>query len=475
MYSKANNMQTTFKVLWIIFYVLVFFTTLYICIFIAYMSCINSLYNRALSNISHDMLLSKMLDSTVNNVPFYTDALKGKQITLSNFPIVSKKFIRDNQDSMISKSLLSKRYLESVSSANNSWTQKEVVKKDITTYEGCKMLYHLITGGSIAQTTGGSSGEYFYQWFSIGDFWGGAYSFVKGWVNMGWTPSDTVFLYYFHGANSVKIANKLNIPGFPLFSSIPKVNSEGDITLESYKDFIEVMENKKPNLIISFPSIIYRIAQLAYEHNYTFIHVPKFMDLSADFLFSCQYEFIKTIFKTTEIRLTYGTIEYGQIAQQIKGSMFDYEVYDDIAVVEQGSKGGLIITSLIYNTQPIIRYEIDDIGKIEYDTYRKKHIIRNLIGKPPTLDVNYIDIDAYINEFNTTYKSGIINVRINSTNHTIIVTTIVEDAIPYIAAYFRTGNINYKIIPMICKKNECKTIDRYDRKNTPVLKQYSNK
>jgi hypothetical protein len=203
--------------------------------------------------------------------------------------------------------------------------------------------------------------------------------------------------------------------------------------------------------------------------------MPKSMDLSADFLFSCQFDFIKTFFTTTKIRLTYGTIEYGQIAQQIDGSMFDYEVYDDIAVVEQGSKGGLIVTSLIYNTQPIIRYEIDDVGNVEYDASTKKHIIRNLIGKPPTLDVNYIDIDLYINEFNKTYNSAIINVRINTKSQTVIVTTTLEEALTYIETYFRIGNLNYKTIPMICKKSECTTVDRYDRKNTPVLKQYSNK
>ena len=106
---------------------------------------------------------------------------------------------------------------------------------------------------------------------------------------------------------------------------------------------------------------------------------------------------------------------------------------------------------------------------------KNKHIIRNLIGKPPTLDVNYIDIDLYINEFNTTYNAGIINVRINSENYTVIVTTIVKDALKYIEAYFRIEDNKYKTIPVLCKKNDCTTVDRYDRKNTPVLKQYSKK
>jgi hypothetical protein len=181
-----------------IIYLFVIFLLIYIFIFSIYYGTNITLYNRAKYNIPQEILIQNMLVYAVKNVKFYKDSLNGKQIILSNFPIVNKKFIRDNQESMISKYALNQRYIESTDSANNSWTEKKVIKKDITVYETLKMIYYIAIGGSIAQTTGGSSGEYFYQWFSMSDFWNGLYTFVKGWINIGWTPSDSIFLFYFH-------------------------------------------------------------------------------------------------------------------------------------------------------------------------------------------------------------------------------------------------------------------------------------
>ena len=60
------------------------------------------------------------------------------------------------------------------------------------------------SGYAFANITGGSSGQYFYQWYNLEDTKFGAYTFIKCWENMGWTPNDKILLYYFHGSNSIK-------------------------------------------------------------------------------------------------------------------------------------------------------------------------------------------------------------------------------------------------------------------------------
>ena len=110
---------------------------------------------------------------------------------------------------------------------------------------------------------------------------------------MGWTANEKILLYYFHGSNSVKLINYLNLTN--LYSLVPILDNNGDITLESAKSFVNNINNYKPELIVSFPSLIYRICQLIYENNLSLTYIPKYMDISADFLFTCQYKFIKEI------------------------------------------------------------------------------------------------------------------------------------------------------------------------------------
>ena len=328
-------------------------------------------------------------------------------------------------------------------------------------------MYALFTGKSIAQVSGGTSGNYFYQWYNLDDMIKGTYGFFKCWINMGWKYNEPILIYYFHGSNTIKLLNKVNLYG--IYSKSPEIDENGDIKKKSLYEFIYYIENYKPTLIVSFPSIIFRLSQLIHMENIKLKHIPKCMDLSADMLFTCQYKFICSIFKNCDIRLSYGTIEFGQIAQQIPNRMFDYVLFDDIADVENDQHHNLIVTNYLYTTQPIIRYLTDDKGLVISENGKK--IIHNLTGKNNN-DYDYIEIDKFINECE--YK-GIINFRID--NNLILLTILDKDIniSSYVKSYFSDYFKNYTVKTMCCVKNKCDTNDRYDRKNTPIMNEYHYK
>ena len=395
---------------------------------------------------------SGFIKEVKKSIPYYAN-LKGDKL-----PIVSKSKISSQSNMFMNKYV--GKIENSVNTSNNNWATKKITQEDASVYECITYIYNLYNGKAIANITGGSSGNYFYQWYTLDEYKRGLYGFFKCWINMGWTPKERVMLYYFHGSNAVKLLNVIPLPN--ITSIVPKLTKDGDISLQSAKEFINHMNTQKPELIVSYPSLIFRISQLVYQHDLIILHCPKYMDLSADFLFSCQYNFIKSVFKDTDIRLSYGTIEFGQIAQQIPGKMYDYEVFDDIVDVENDTDNNLIITNYLFTTQPMIRYLTDDKGSVSVSS--NGTIISNLVGKTHE-KYDYILIDNMI-ESN---HNDIINIRIDKDSKIIYITTLSKKyELQYINNYFKDHTIMYKV----CGKRSCKTIDTYNRKNTPILKEY---
>lgn len=413
------------------------------------------LYHNNKSNINIDK--NKFLKNICSTINFY----KNTKANFNDFPIVDKTTINKHQKDFFNKKIV--KIHSSINSANNSWTEKKIIKNNIDYYDCLSYIYNLLSGKAIAHISGGSSGNFFYQWYTLDEYKKGLYGFIKCWINMGWKYNDKIFIFYFHGANSIKLLNKINILT-NIYSLSPILDSNGDFTMNSLNDFIYCLNNYKPDLIVSFPSIIFRISQLIYKNNIKLKHIPKCMDLSADFLFTCQYKFICSIFPNCDIRLSYGTIEFGQIAQQIPSRMYDYVVFDDIVHVENDISNNLIVTNYLFTTQPIIRYLTDDKGIVKYEN--NKIIIINLTGKMNSKDINYLEVDKIINESNF----NIINLRIDDNSKIIYITTLDENK--NIKIYFSHFFINYTIIVEQCKKKNCITHDRYDRKNTPILNQY---
>lgn len=410
--------------------------------------------------------LRNLLQYCSQNIPYY----QGLEPTLHHFPIVDKKIINKDPHLFMSSESYNRRIVSSQKTAGNSWTEKEETTDSIL-YHMVNSFQILMCNASIAQVTGGSSNEYFHQWLDFHDIKMGSYSFLKGLMNMGFTPGKRIFLYYFHGANTVKLLKTLTLFSNQICVLVPKLNIHGDITEEGFYEFVHTIEKFQPFVVISFPSLIYRICEITFMKDYHFQYIPPTMDLSGDMLFTCQYEFITSIFSKCDVRMSYGTVETGQVAQQIPRKMFHYIVYDDIAVIEQGPDNTLMITVLHYRTLPMVRYHIDDKGSV---VCKNNHTeIHNLVGKSIE-NFNYIDLDHVINQYNKQNpKSKIINIRINKEKKQLHVKTILVtnfDIFP--RQLFSTLFPEYHLVFEKCLPSQCSTIDRYDRKNTPLLLQY---
>lgn len=460
---KKNNINLFLikRVLFIIIlFIIILFLFLIMFINIIFKYNLKLLYYKNKLNINIDK--DKFLKNICSEIYFYRN-IKGD---LSNFPIIDKTTINNNKDIFFNKKIL--KIYSSIDSANNAWTDKKIIKNNINYYDFFIYIYNLLSGKAIAHISGGSSENYFYQWYTLDEYKKGLYGFVKCWINMGWNYNDKIFIFYFHGANSIKLLNNIKILN-NIYSLSPILDINGDISIASFNDFIYYLNNYKPDLIVSFPNTIFRISQLIYKSKIKLKHIPKCMDLSADFLFTCQYKFICSIFTNCDIRLSYGTIEFGQIAQQIPLRMYDYIVFDDIVHVENNVNNNLIVTNYLFTTQPIIRYLTDDKGIVKYEN--NKMIINNLIGKMNSKNINYLEIDKIINDSNF----NIINLRIDDNLNIIYITVLDEDKDESIKKYFVNFFIKYSIVLNYCKENNCITYDRYDRKNTPILKEYHYK
>lgn len=395
------------------------------------------------------------LSDTIGYSQKYVTAYK----MFDNIPIIEKDIIKQNYKLFFSKNNYNNRltFLEDMS--GNNWSKNK--------YSNMNLFHFLHTSfsvlflkGCIPSITGGSSGNYFYQWYNLKDVWHGGYSFVRGWFNMGWRPGDSILFYYLHGAVSIKLLNFLPIVDV----LIPELNDNHDITINSCMSLIHTINTKKIDLLVTFPSFLYRICEYIYSKNITLEHHPKYIDVSADFLFNCQYQFIKSIFYKSDIRMTYGTVEFGQIAQQIPNELFIYEVYPEVAFVEN-KNNEIVVTSFINTVVPLLRYNTKDKGYV-FEKNNTQYI-KNLVGKQ-THNYDYIQISNILDEINKDYFN-IINCKIIHNQKTIIITalhkqvniSLLEDIFP---------DFNFKI------NYDCfYTNEKYNRKVTPIIDDFIEK
>lgn len=418
------------------------------------------------------------LESVVRTIPYYKERVTEAHPKLDNFPIVNKQIISSNNEQFINPNV--QRMLNSVHTANSGWTDKK--EKSIDNLDTGMFLdyaHGLYKGNAIAHISGGSSGAYFYQWYTPQEYIKGLYGFVRCWKNMGWKPQERILLMYFHNANSVKLLEKITpfIRAHVLTYAPTCDMATGDITKKSLDEMFRLINDFKPSLLICFPNITYRFTEFMAKNNLRLDHVPKCMDLSGDFIFSAQYKFIQKHFPRCDIRLSYGSIEFGQIAQQIPGTMYDYEVFDDFADVENGD-GNLIVTNYLFTTQPIIRYKTDDIGHVVKDGTRT--IIRGLVGKNKYARnklLDYIEIDNLINGFGigSGVPNPIINFRLSLSLKKIYITVFEcgSDTKESIMDYFgKVYSPMYSIEIRPLDSADFQVVDRYDRKNTPIVEEY---
>lgn len=379
--------------------------------------------------------------------------------------ILDKHVINKNPEMFMTRKNFKNRMLFSVGTANNSWTdKKEKSVQDMSILNMCKIVGGVLTGKSFAMVTGGTSGTYFYQWFDLGDCLRGAYSFISILKRGGITQNDRILVYYRHGANSVKLLEHLSvlIPGFCALS--PVIGKDGSIDADEARRFLNKINTFKPDALLAFPNQFFRLCQHIYQNGMEVKHQPKYIDISADLFFRCQYDFIKNyVFPQSTIRLSYGTVEFGQVAVQIPieemktdDDFYTYDILKDCIHLENQGKN-LVITSYLYKTLPLIRYRIDDEGIVDDDKIYKL-IGKNtcIEGKHVTESCDILKVNSNINKLNK-YGCSIIDVRYTDKFN---ITVLDKSNIELIYTLFNPDNVNI----ITCDKNSCETTSNFNKK-----------
>ena len=336
----------------------------------------------------------------LNNIPFYKK--------LKSFPIIEKKDIRE--DPTLFYNPYYSPIKESYNTAANNWGESNNVKNRMGLMNSITTsLKFLNKKNCLVSATGGSSGKSFYQLYNNEDMMEGAIGFLRCLTNMGFDPKKhKLLLLYVHGNNFVQILYQLQrlIPRF--YSYIPSLNDNCDMDDKIVTDIYSLIEDNKIDFVITFPSTLFRYCEKLLEKGLRHKHNPIGFDLSADFLLTCQYKFICDTFPNSKVRMSYGTVETGQIAQQYTGdNHLVYKVFDDICDVKNNNSN-LVITKFNYKVMPLVNYMVDDY--CEVIKTQSGIFLRNLVGKKHKTDnTNIIQLDKRINMANKMVNNNIIN------------------------------------------------------------------
>lgn len=279
---------------------------------------------------------------------------------------------------------------------------------------------------SIGQSTGGTSGKSTFVWMNKYDAYLYIYTFMTSFRQNGYNYGDKIMVFY--PSNSYftneyeKSNNYLSIMNV-YFLSFTQIDKEK--TLE----FVNSINTNKPDLLVIFPFVLLQLCVNINRHNIKITHYPKNINLSGEFLLNCSLHFCKETFIYSNIENTYGAVEFGEIAHQVKNDKNTFEVFDQFCHLEN-KDDKIVVTSLINNTFPIIRYVMEDVGKIVNKD--GKQYITDLVGKNTNQIIinkrkfTSLDVDKLIDSVNI--SNNIISIVIEYDNYSIDINYIVYDA-----------------------------------------------
>lgn len=330
-------------------------------------SLLNSTYQEYLQerDANPDVEAAATIQNAIDTIPCYSKIVQDGDI-----PIMTKQQLRES--TCVSTAITPLEYTRAITT--NSWSDKTQNTASFFTMTIALLQFFLDNRNALAVTTGGTSGNSFYYWYNLRELKEFAKSYFYCWETFGWDPSKRVLVYYGHpsgGLQIIKYFTACNVRALvPAFEN-------GDITDASICEFLAVIEYQRPHVVESMPNVIFRVAQYMYRKGLTLKHRLSGLSLSGDFLFRCQYDFIRKVFDGVPVRMSYGTVEFGQIAQQASDDdLYTYRVFRSCAYVET-INGTLAVTRYRYRNMPIIRYHLDDHGIVSDDG----EFIYDLIGK----------------------------------------------------------------------------------------------
>jgi len=276
----------------------------------------------------------------------------------------------------------------------------------------------------IGQSTGGTSGKSAFIWMTKYDAFIYIYTFMYSFRKNAYFYGDKLMVFYpanSYFTNEYEKSNSLlslfNLY-FMSFNVIDKQKTE---------EFVAYVNKNKPDFLVIFPFVLLQLCMNIKIYHLDLIHNPRNINVSGEFLLNCSLHFCKKIFSRSNIENTYGAVEFGEIAHQVKGDKNTFEVFDKFSYLEN-KDNKIVVTSYINSTFPIIRYVMEDIGTIVNKNGRQ--YITNLIGKNTNqiimdgISFTVLDLDAMIDDvnMNNNIVSAVIKYDLQSISLSYIIT-----------------------------------------------------
>lgn len=269
-------------------------------------------------------------------------------------------------------------------------------------------------------STGGSSGIPAFRWVDHADANVFAQSFLHSFKLNGWNPGESFVVFYplrsyFTGSYAAHQKALNSIFGFTM------VPFE-EITKDTVIDLLNTLRRTRATLLVIFPCVLQRVCEIMRSEGIEPFENLPCINVSGEFFLDCSKRYIQSMFPDSDIQSTYGAVEFGEIAHQNGLSSQEYSVFGDYAYLEQGPDNTILVTAFHQKAFPLIRYQIEDMGRVVTDSSGVQTII-NLEGK----NTDYlIGSDGYryyasffnalINEINKAYNNPIIHFMLRHSN-----------------------------------------------------------
>ena len=295
-------------------------------------------------------LLVQLLTHCQQAVPYYRHAIlkqgdffkEDPESYLVNFPVLTKDIIRKEFDQLKSEDLAKRQWCFSTSGGSTGEPVKLIQDQDYFDRSiAISKLYSKWIGREIGEPE-------VYLWGSERDLFQNSMG-LKAFLSNQLT--NTTYLNAFR------------------------------MSPQKMREFVEVLNSKRPKLIVAYAQAIYELAKFAQEQSLTVVP-QKAIVTSAGTLYPFMREKIERIFQCRVFN-RYGSREVGDVACERPGfeglwvapwGTYVEIVDDDDNPVPPGFEGNILVTSLANYAMPLIRYKIGDRGALAAESQERRTV-----------------------------------------------------------------------------------------------------
>jgi len=201
-------------------------------------------------------------------------------------------------------------------------------------------------------------------WNNAQDFTIFVQSMLQAFRLNGWKDGEPITIFY-PNISEENASNKLQHMAQQNKSVGITIIPTEKITKESVIRLLSTLKSTKTKLFATTPSIIQNISHMMQDASLAPLDGLPYINLCGEHLTDCSKSFIQQHFPDSDIQTSYGTKQTGIIAHQKGFDSVEYKTFSDLFYIEQGPKNSILVTPYDQASFPLIRYCIQDLGRIK--------------------------------------------------------------------------------------------------------------